>query len=114
MKYIPWSHSIEARPAAAFQPTPNPLPDFPWSVETELERLKSRLLKLALARVVTPALVPALRRAANEAAALAWLEPYPLLVFPTLFQEKSQTAQRQLFRQNLIRARSETLLAEAA
>lgn len=33
-----------------------------------------------------------LRRAANEAAALAWLEPHPLLVFPTLFAEFADRA----------------------
>ena len=28
-----------------------------------------------------------IRRAANEAASLAWVTPYPLLVFPLLFEE---------------------------
>ncbi len=81
--------------------------DFPAPTEAELERLKSQQLRVALATVATPALVPDLRRAANEAAALAWLEPFPLLVFPTLFQEKAQAAQRRVYRQNLIRARTE-------
>lgn len=87
---------------------------FPLPTETELERLKSQQLRAVLATVATPALVPDLRRAANEAAALAWLEPFPLLVFPALFQEKAQAAQRRVYRQNLIRARSEALAAEAA
>lgn len=33
-----------------------------------------------------------LRRAANEAAALALVTPFPLLVFPGLFQEKADKA----------------------
>ena len=33
-----------------------------------------------------------LRGVANEAAALAWVTSYPLLVFPGLFQEKAEIA----------------------
>lgn len=103
-----------AVPHWGFEPLPAPRPDFPWTVETELERLKNRLLRAALAAVNTPGMVPGLRRAANEAAALAWLEPYPLLTFPCLFQELALAAQRRAHKQMFVRARSEALIAEAA
>ena len=60
---------------------------FPWNVENELERLKNRLLREALLADVPPAQLVTLRRAANEAASIAWLEPHPLLAFPELFRE---------------------------
>jgi hypothetical protein len=52
-----------------------------------------------------------LRRAANEAAALAWASIYPLLVFPVLFEEKTQAALRQAERQARIFKSSCELLA---
>lgn len=76
------------------------------SEELELERLKTRLLRQALEKNESPMLVTRLRRAANEAAGIAWLEPHPLLVFPTLFEEKALHARRSAFRQETIRARS--------
>ena len=53
---------------------PEPAAPFTRTAETELERLKNRMLHLALGTVASPALRAPLRRAANEAAALAWLE----------------------------------------
>lgn len=47
------------------------------AIETELERLKERLLAEELARTVTLDVNVLLRRAANEAVALAWLTPVP-------------------------------------
>ncbi len=63
-------------------------------------------------RSTSPDLTAPLRRAANEAAALAWLTPYALLVFPTLLEEKAQAARHQTLRQAGIRRRSRNLLAE--
>jgi hypothetical protein len=74
--------------------------------EGGLEGLKNRLLNEVLARNVSTALVAPLRRAAEEAASLAWLESYPLLVFPALFAEKAREARLHEQRQNLIRSRS--------
>ena len=74
--------------------------------ETELERLKGRLLRETLKQATDPELYAPLRRAANEAAALAWANWYPLLLFPALFEEKVQTAVRQTARQAQIRRRS--------
>ena len=98
-----WQFALVPEPPAAFART----------AENELERLKNRLLRQALAGVVTPALTAPIRRAANEAAALAWLEPHPLLVFTTLFEEKVAAAKRRAHKQALIRARSEGMLAAA-
>jgi hypothetical protein len=79
--------------------------------ESEFERLKTRLLDRQLAEAATPELNAPLRRAANEAAALAWNTLFPLLVFPALFEEKTDAALRQLERQARIYANSSELLA---
>jgi hypothetical protein len=52
-----------------------------------------------------------LRRAANDAAALAWATLYPLLVFPVLFEEQTRAALRQAERQARIFESSRELLA---
>ena len=65
--------------------------DPPGSV-TELERLKNRLLRELLASAPTPDLYAPLRRASNEAAALAWGTSFPLLVLPELLREKAEEA----------------------
>jgi len=52
-----------------------------------------------------------LRRAASEAAALAWVSRYPLLVFPVLFDELAETAVLRAQRQEQVRRRSRELLA---
>jgi len=82
--------------------------------ENELDRLKNRLLRQELARATGANAVVTLRRAANEAASLAWLEPFPMLVFPELFAEKLTRAWTSLERQRDIRTRSAHLLLEAA
>ena len=74
------------------------------------ERLKKRLLTLQLAELPRPELNAPLRRAANEAAALAWVTLYPLLVFPALFEEKAATAVSQTERQARIYQTSRELL----
>ena len=97
-------------PETRFELRPAPPAPFRATRETEFERLKSRLLAEQLA-VATPELNTALRRAANEAAALAWVTFYPLLVFPVLFEEKTAAAGRQAQRQAHIYANSRELLA---
>jgi hypothetical protein len=82
--------------------------------ETEFEKLKNRLLRRLLDDAVQPDLNAPLRRAANDAAALAWTTQFPLLVFPALLEEKARRAQLQLQKQNQIRLRSEVILVEAA
>jgi hypothetical protein len=81
--------------------------------ETELERLKQRLLRRLLDESASAEINVTLRRAANDAASLAWLTPYPLLVFPALLEEKAERARAQARRQARIRRSSHNLLAEA-
>ncbi len=56
--------------------------------QAHLPRLKLRLLGERLDANSTPDSARPLRQAANVAEALAWETPYPLLVFPCLFEEK--------------------------
>jgi hypothetical protein len=63
-------------------------------IETDFERLKCRLLARQLAELERPDLIATARRAANEAAALASITFYPLLLFPALFEEKLVAAVR--------------------
>lgn len=79
--------------------SPRPLP-------TPLDHLRDRLLAAALQRNATPSLVPAIRQAAHEAAAIAWLQPFPLLVLPGIFEEKLIATRRRHHQQNLILSRS--------
>lgn len=78
--------------------------------EGGLEGLKKDLLNRALAQNCSPALVAPLRRAAEEAASLAWLEPHPLLVFPGLFAEKIRAARLHHQRQSRILSLSAVFL----
>jgi hypothetical protein len=81
---------------------------------TELEKLKGRLLLQLLNQTRDPEHNALLRRAANDAAALAWATCQPLLFFPTLLEEKAQAAVVQLQRQQQVRDRSLNLALEIA
>jgi len=96
-------------PETRFELRPAPPAPFRANLESEFERLKNRLLAEQLAAIRQPALNAALRRAANEAAALAWVTFYPLLVFPALFEEKIGAAIGQAERQARIYANSPEL-----
>ena len=98
-------------PEARFNVRPAPAAPFRATEENELERLKNRLLCNELANATLPDVNARLRRAANEAAALAWVTAVPLLVFPTLFEEKVRAAHEQATRQECIRERSRGLPA---
>jgi hypothetical protein len=97
-------------PETRFEVKPVPPAPFRATQETELERLKNRLLLRSINDVAEPEYVAGVRRAANEAAALAWVTPYPLLTFPTLFEEKVETALHYADRQNSVRERSAELV----
>jgi len=84
---------------------------FRAALENDFERLKTRLLAGQLAALERPELNAAVRRAANEAAALAWVTFNPLLVFPALFEEKAAAAIRQAERQTRIYAHSREIYA---
>jgi len=97
-----------------FEVAPVPAVPFRGAQETELDRLKNRLLQQLLKETPDPEFNASLRRAANEAASVAWMTPYPLLVLPALIAEKAQTARANSVRQARIRARSRDLLKEVA
>ena len=88
----------------------NPLGAIRVVHENEFEPLKARLLAIRQREAGTKwdAL---LCDAANEAAALAWTTPVPLLVFPALFEEKATAAVLRNRRQARILKRSRELLA---
>ena len=96
-----------------FDVRPEPPAPFRVVQEAELEQLKHRLLRERLSATADPGLNLPLRRAANEAASLAWITPVPTLIFPELFEEKVQTALTQAIRQKEIRERSRELLRAA-
>jgi len=97
-------------PETRFELRPTPAAPFRAIEESELERLKNALLWEQLERASGAELTARLRRAANEAAALAWTTNVPLLIFPTLFEEKADLAFQQNARQEFIRERSRELL----
>jgi hypothetical protein len=101
----------EFGPETRFELQPAPPAPFRATQESEFEQLKSRLLAKQLAETPAQELNPVLRRAANEAAALAWATIYPLLVFPALFEEKTALAVHQVERQARVYANSRELLA---
>ncbi len=91
----------------------NPAPPVPFRavLEDEFERLTARLLRERLATAETARFGDELRRAANEAAALAWVTTFPLLFFPALFEEKVVGATRRLARQAAMRMETRELIA---
>jgi hypothetical protein len=98
-------------PETRFEVKPSPPAPFRARQEADFEPLKARLLAERLEERGEPQLDNYLRRAASEAAALAWATQYPLLVFPALFEEKADTALLRAARQEQIRQRSRELLA---
>lgn len=105
------NHRLRAElgPDTRFEVQPTPPAPFRATLETDFERLKSRLVTETLLATAKPDLNATVRRAANEAAALAWVTFYPLLVFPALFEEKLQHAFRHAERQARIYANSPEL-----
>ena len=101
-------------PETRFELAPQFAQPFRAVQETRFETLKNRLLRRLLDNAVRPELNAPLRRAANDAAALAWATQFPLLVFPELLEEKARQVQWQLQKQTQIRLRSEVILVEAA
>ena len=97
-------------PETRFEVRPAPPAPFRATEESALERLKNRLLREFLYEETEARAYGYVRRAANEAAALAWITRYPLLVFPALFEEKAEAARIQVRRQERVRQRSLELL----
>lgn len=98
-------------PETRFELKPAPAAPFRALQETRFELLRRELLNERLGELLDPAFNSYLRTAANEAAALAWVTPYPLLVFPTLFEEKADSALLLAEKQEDVLERSRELLA---
>jgi hypothetical protein len=105
---------LKFEPVTRFEVRPVPAAPFRGTQETELERLKARLLLELLNGTKEADLYPRLRRAANDAAAVAWTTQFPLLVFPALLEEKAQEARERHNRQQTVLARSKRLMRAAA
>ncbi len=106
-KRVPTEFGADTR----FEVRPAPPVPFRAVQENRFEQLKGDLLRARLQEAPDAELTSSLRHAANEAAALAWVTAYPLLVFPVLFEEKADAAVRLTDRQELVRQRSRELLA---
>ena len=100
----------EFGPETRFEVRANPPVPFRAVQENEFERLKNKLLAEQLVEAA-PELSAPLRRAANDAAALAWATVFPLLVFPVLFEEKTGAAVLRAERQARIYANSQLVAA---
>jgi len=100
----------EFGPETRFELRPAPTVPFRAVQEIEFEWLKNKLLAEQLSEA-TPELNAPLRRAANDAAALAWATVFPLLVFPALFEEKIAAAVLRVERQARIYANSQLIAA---
>ena len=92
--------------------TTTPAP-FRGTLDNELDRLKEKLLATELARTTNLETNVLLRRAANDAVAIVWLTPFPLLLLPALFAEKASAARKAAGRQAIIRGQTEVLFALA-
>jgi hypothetical protein len=97
-------------PETSFEVEPLPPPPFRAVQESKFEGFKERLLGERVEAESDPELIKYLRRAANEAAALAWITSYPLLVFPALFDEKAASAVFQARRQRHVLKQSREML----
>ena len=91
-----------------------PATPFRGTQETALDRLKNQLLRELLASAATTRLFAPLRRASNEAAALAWTTPFPLLVLPELLREKAEAATRYTRKQAALLKRNAPNVGKAA
>jgi len=98
-------------PETRFELTLAPSAPFRAFVETQFEDLKNRLVNQRLEETWESPHNVGLRRAANEAAALAWVTPFPLLVFPMLFEEKADVAIVVAKRQAYVRRSTRELMA---
>ena len=101
----------EFGPETRFDIKPVPPAPFRAMQENEFEQLKSALVRRRIEALWQAELSVYVRRAANDAAALAWLTPYPLLVFPVLFDEATDAALLFADGQQRVRQRSHELYA---
>jgi hypothetical protein len=79
--------------------------------ERKFEALKRDLVNEQLWEIWETGANALVRRAASDAASIAWTTAFPLLAFPELFQEKLRSYRVQAARQAEIMERSRELLA---
>ena len=99
-------------PETRFEVEPLNGAPFRAAQEARFEELRHRLFLTSLQELADTKANVRLRRAANEAAALAWQTPYPVLVFPVLFEEKARAAAAYAGRQRRVREWTAHFLAE--
>ena len=80
------------------------------AMRTTFETLQRKLTQDRLRTVENLQHATHVKWAADEASSLAWTTGYPLLFFPSLFEEKSELALHRARRQDEIHARSRDLL----
>ena len=102
--------AAEFAPETRFELQPIPPASFRANLDNEFEQLKNQLLAEQLYLAKNAELYAPLRRAATEAAALAWATLFPLLVFPVLFEEKIEVLMRHAKRQRRILANSSEMI----
>ena len=78
-------------------------------LETRFADLKDELLNELLDETETLELHPRFKQAANEAAGLAWMTEFPLLVYPELFGEIAKRERTRQNRQRQILAKTDHL-----
>ncbi len=110
MRLRPNTRKARFGPETRFDLPPAPARSFRAVEPTVFERLKIRLLNHRLEETWGRGVIAPVRRAANDAAALAWVTPYPALVFPLLFEELADTAVRRELKQREVRLRSRELM----
>jgi hypothetical protein len=116
MNTSPTSNSGAFRVPTRFDPdirfvlTPRFPPRTHDPIQTTFEDLKTRLLQPVLNHTLNPDLRRQLRLAANEAAAVAWTTPFPLLFLPALLEEKTAEVHRHALRQVEVEETTQALL----
>jgi len=80
-------------------------PPIRGQIEAQIEQLKQKLMRRILEDTTNTELVRELARAGNEAAALAWFTVCPMLVLPTLLEEKLARALEHWQKQEQLRQR---------
>ena len=78
-------------------------------LETRFADMKDELLNELLEETETLDLHPRFKQAANEAAGLAWMTEFPLLVYPELFGEIAKRERAHQHRQRQILAKTNHL-----
>lgn len=91
-----------------------PAAPFRGAEERKLDQFKNQLMEQMSISSAKGDLLSRYQHAATEAATLAWMTPYPLLVLPVLLEEKILAAKLHAERQSVIRGKSQLIMAEAA